>query len=66
MSTELAKKTCVPWEGGIPPLTATEAAELLGHVDGWELVENHHLRKEYTFPDFIQGLAAVNRIGSLA
>jgi 4a-hydroxytetrahydrobiopterin dehydratase len=66
MSTELAKRTCIPCEGGIPPLTETESAELLRQVDGWQLIDNHHITKEYSFPDFIQGLAAVNRIGALA
>jgi len=35
-------------------------------ADGWEIVENHHLRKTYRLPDFAQALALVNRIGAVA
>jgi 4a-hydroxytetrahydrobiopterin dehydratase len=33
---------------------------------GWRIVENHHLEKEFTFPDFAQALAFVNRVGEVA
>ena len=33
---------------------------------GWESVGGHHLRKEFTFADFVSGLGFVNRIGALA
>ena len=33
---------------------------------GWRTVDDHHLEKEYTFPDFAQALAFVNRIGAIA
>jgi 4a-hydroxytetrahydrobiopterin dehydratase len=65
-SNELAQKTCVPCQGGVPPLTEEEARELLTRLDGWELVGSHHIQREFTFPDFIQALAAANRIGALA
>jgi 4a-hydroxytetrahydrobiopterin dehydratase len=29
-------------------------------------VKNHHLANRYEFPDFLQALAAVNRIGQVA
>jgi 4a-hydroxytetrahydrobiopterin dehydratase len=66
MSNELAQKTCVPCRGGVPPLTETEANGLLRQVSGWSAIETHHLEKEFTFPDFVQALAATNRIGALA
>ena len=66
MPENLAKRTCVPCKGGVPPLTETQGAELLRQIEGWETVRNHHLRKEFPFPDFIQALAALNRIGALA
>ncbi len=64
--SELARKTCMPCHGGIPPLEEDEASRYLEQVSGWKIVENHHLRKEIEFPDFIQALAAANRIGALA
>ena len=33
---------------------------------GWQIVENHHLEKEYTFPDFAYGLAFLNRAAAVA
>lgn len=62
----LAEKTCIPCRGGVPPLPADESRALLAQLDGWELVENHHLRKAYKFPDFKSALAFVNRLGALA
>jgi 4a-hydroxytetrahydrobiopterin dehydratase len=65
-STDLARKECVPCKGGIPPLKSDDIARYLRQVDGWRVEQDHHLLKEYTFPDFLQALAATNRIGHLA
>lgn len=65
MST-LASKTCVPCKGGVPPLKGVELQKLQREVPGWTVVEEHHLQKTFTFPDFAQALAFVNRIGDLA
>jgi 4a-hydroxytetrahydrobiopterin dehydratase len=62
----LAEKTCIPCRGGVPPLPVDESRALLAQLDGWELVENHHLRKAYKFPDFKSALAFVNQLGALA
>ena len=32
----------------------------------WQVVEDHHLRKEYRFKDFRQALAFPNQVGELA
>ena len=32
----------------------------------WEVIENHHLEKEYTFKNFTDALAFTNRVGALA
>jgi 4a-hydroxytetrahydrobiopterin dehydratase len=66
MSSELANKQCVPCTGGVPPLPHEKIQELLKLVPGWQVERDHHLLKEYKFPDFVQALAAVNRIGALA
>jgi 4a-hydroxytetrahydrobiopterin dehydratase len=64
--SELAAKTCIPCRGGVPPLGAAEIAKYLAQVPGWEVVDQHHLVREYRFPDFLQALAATNRVGKLA
>jgi len=67
MTSELAKKDCVPCRGGVPPLTAGQIAPLRQQLKpGWEVVDNHHLKKTYEFPDFAQALAFVNRVGAMA
>ncbi|MCH8852236.1 MAG: 4a-hydroxytetrahydrobiopterin dehydratase [Planctomycetes bacterium] len=67
MSTsELAGKDCVPCKGGVPPLAGDEIARLLEQVDGWSAERDHHITKTIKFPDFVQALAAVNRIGEIA
>jgi 4a-hydroxytetrahydrobiopterin dehydratase len=66
MSSDLALKQCVPCRGGVPPLPEDKVQELLRQVNGWQVSNNHHILKEYKFPDFVQALAAVNRIGALA
>jgi 4a-hydroxytetrahydrobiopterin dehydratase len=63
---KLAEKTCVACRGGIPPLPADESAALLRELDGWELVDNHHLAKTYRFKNFADALAFVNRVGAIA
>jgi 4a-hydroxytetrahydrobiopterin dehydratase len=64
---DLANKKCVPCSGGIPPLKSDEIAELLEQLGGgWDVVEDHHLVKEFRFEDFAAALAFVNRIGEIA
>ena len=64
--SELATKTCVPCRGGIPPLQGEELAALQTQVDGWNVVEEHHITKTFTFPNFREALKFVNRVGELA
>ncbi len=33
---------------------------------GWRIVDDHHLEKEYTFPNFVDALAFVNRVAAIA
>ena len=62
----LASKHCVPCHGGVPRLGGEEIAPLLGQLSGWEVVGEHHLSKEYSFPNFADALAFVNRAGAVA
>ncbi len=64
--SDLAAKTCVPCRGGVPPLAGQELAQLHRQVPGWDVIQEHHLHKTYTFPDFKSALAFVNRVGELA
>lgn len=64
--SELAAKTCVPCRGGVPPLRGLELAELHKQLPEWAVVNEHHITRAYTFPDFNQALEFVNRVGALA
>jgi 4a-hydroxytetrahydrobiopterin dehydratase len=64
--TGLAQRTCVPCRGGVPPLTPEQTGPLLAQVEGWKVVDNHHLAKRYDLEDFAQALELVNRIGAIA
>lgn len=64
--SDLASKNCVPCRGGVPPLKGKELSELARQVPGWEVVDEHHIKKNFKFPDFQQALAFVNRVGEVA
>lgn len=66
MASELASKTCVPCRGGVPPLQGAELAALQKQVDGWNVVQEHHVTKTFTFPDFQKALDFVNKVGAIA
>ena len=63
---ELASKKCVPCRGGVPPLAGKELHELATEVPQWKVVEGHHITRAFTFPDFKEALAFVNKVGNLA
>lgn len=63
----LADQKCVPCRGGVPPMEATKAQDLLKQLDrGWSLNRDGHLERLYTFKDFAQALAFVNKVGAVA
>ncbi len=64
--SSLAEKTCVPCRGGVPPLKGEELQMLARQVEGWEVVNEHHVKKSFKFPDFRAALAFVNKAGELA
>ena len=64
--TDLASKKCVPCRGGVPPLAGKDLENLSKQLPQWKVVEAHHITRTYTFPDFKQALAFVNRVGDLA
>ena len=67
MSADLARKTCTPCRGGIPPLTQAEAATYLVQVPQWELAdEAGRIHRTYKFRNFGEALAFVQRVGNLA
>ena len=64
---ELAEKHCKPCEGGTLPLSEAEENRFLEMV-GWEIDRSgvHKIRTSYTFRDFKESMAFVNRIAAIA
>ncbi len=62
----LASRESVPSRGGMPQLKGGELTTFLSELDGWEVVNEHHLKKEYKFSNFLEAQAFVNRVGDLA
>ncbi len=66
MSEQLADKQCVPCRGGVPALHGKELEEIHQRVPQWMVVDEHHILREFKFPDFQKALDFVNRVGALA
>jgi len=64
--SELSSRQCVPCRGGVPPLQGAEITALLNQLEGWEVINQHHLKKNYRFADFKAALTFVNQVGELA
>ncbi len=64
--TALAEKQCVPCKGGVPPMKGQELQRILRLVPNWRAVDEHHIIRTFTFPDFKKALDFVNRVGEIA
>ena len=66
-TSELAKKSCVPCKGGIPPIKGAPLAALSAQLGGgWQVIAEHHLEKEYKFKNFREALEFTKRVGEVA
>jgi len=66
--TDLSSAKCVPCEGGVPALTAAEAAALLKQLNGdWRLTDDSKsLKRSYKFKDFHRTMSFVNAVAHIA
>jgi 4a-hydroxytetrahydrobiopterin dehydratase len=63
----LAQETCIPCRSGVPPLKGEELDALKEKLgNGWQIINEHHLEKEYIFADFIQALDFTVKVGEVA
>lgn len=63
----LTAKTCVPCQGGIPPLTRVESERFLEEVPEWALSDDGtRIERRFSFGDFAKAQAFVNKVGDLA
>lgn len=65
--SDLSHKKCIPCSGATPRLRGKEIESFFQQLSpGWKVVEDRHLEKEYTFPDFKHALEYTNGIGEIA
>jgi 4a-hydroxytetrahydrobiopterin dehydratase len=63
----LVDKHCMPCQGGVPPLKGTALAALLKELgNGWRVIDEHHLEKEFRYKRYVDGVEFVNRVAKLA
>jgi len=66
-TNQLARKKCVPCEGGVALLPSDEASKLLGQVPGWSITsDGKRLNRSWRVKDFVTGLDFFRRIGDIA
>ncbi|HYU24734.1 MAG TPA: 4a-hydroxytetrahydrobiopterin dehydratase [Thermoanaerobaculia bacterium] len=65
--SSLANEKCIPCHGGVPALQGEELAALARELGAeWRVVDEHHLEREFRFPDFAQALSFTNKVGAIA
>jgi 4a-hydroxytetrahydrobiopterin dehydratase len=64
---ELAQKECKPCKGDVPPLKGADLKDMQNKLDaGWDVVDEHHLEKTYTFDDYEQSVFFTNAVAKIA
>jgi len=64
---DLTTKHCVPCEGGVPPLSEQQVADLLSSLQAWTASANTtEISKTFEFKNYYQTMAFVNAIAYLA
>ena len=67
MPAALAEKNCTPCRGGIPPLSAEEAAALHREAPQWDLLDAAtRIARTYRFTNFREAFGFVARAAELA
>jgi 4a-hydroxytetrahydrobiopterin dehydratase len=66
-ATDLAKKRCVPCEGGVKALTDDEVKSLLPSLADWKLsADGKRIRRDWRVRDFMTALDFFQRIAQIA
>ena len=65
--SDLAKKTCIPCKGGVPPMKGAKLDDFLEKLkNDWKIIKEHHLEKEYSFKNFKEALNFTIKVGELS
>ena len=64
---KLCDRECKPCKGGTAPLLGEKLKALHDELgSSWEVIDDHHLEKEYEFKDFASALKFTNKVGEMA
>lgn len=64
---ELSQKSCMPCEGGVPPVGRSDAEAMLRELEGWGLSDDGlRIHRKWTVQDFMAGIRFLNRVADLA
>ncbi len=67
MSDILSQKHCIPCRGEMAPLKGAELKHLHDQLGkGWQVIQEHHLEKEYEFKNFKEALAFTVKVGEIS
>jgi 4a-hydroxytetrahydrobiopterin dehydratase len=67
MTTELSSQSCTACRGDQDPLKGQELEQYAQQIDqAWDVIDEHHLQREFKFDDFKGALDFVNKVGQLA
>ncbi len=65
--TELTAKRCVPCEGGVAPMDADSARDMLDQLTDWELDKSGKaIARSFQFKNYYQTIAFVNALAWIA
>ena len=63
----LAGKTCIPCQGGVPRLDLDTSKDMVTHHEGWQLNEDAtRIERKFTFANFADAQNFCNQVGDLA
>lgn len=63
----LVNQKCVPCEGGVEPLSASEVATLRKETPEWNVsVDTKKIARIFSFKNFVQALSFANKVGAIA
>lgn len=64
---QLTSKSCVPCEGGVPPVGKKQADGFLENLPGWSLSHNaKRIRKDWVVKNFMEAIGFFQRVAALA
>lgn len=65
--TDFVNQKCVPCEGGVAPLSKSDAEETMKHIPGFMLSgDGKHIARTFEFKDFLEAMIFVNKVADIA